>query len=102
MKPIILLKATSSRGAQMGRPNVLPENRNAKGKLRLVRLKWVDGDYDQGGAYWGRGPGREYIYHAVGDLDGEEFTTRIFVRCASRTDAKSFVRLLLPNVTFYR
>ncbi len=84
----------------MGRRDTLPENRNAKGKLRLVRLRWVDGAYDQGGAYWGHIPGN-FIYHAKGDLEGEEFTTELFVRAKTRKDAKAMIREKLANVTFW-
>lgn len=101
MTRITLPKAYSSRGAQMGRPNSLPENRNATGKLRLVRLKWVDGDYDEGGAYWGGGSG-DWIYCATGNLDGEEFTTWVFVRASDREEAKDAVRSKVPNASFYR
>jgi hypothetical protein len=82
-------------GAPMGRPNVLPEDRNAKVKLRLVRLRWVDGDYDQGGVYWGN-PGGSSIYWAT---DG---ATDVFVRAKSRVEAKVQVLHHLPNARFYR
>lgn len=90
-------------GSQMGRRDTLPENKQAKGKLRLVRLRLTDGDcYDSGGAYWGSGFGQSAIYHAKGDLDGEEFTTELFRRAKSRAEAKAMIRETLPNVTFYR
>jgi len=40
-------------GSQMGRRNVLPDDRSEPCKLRLARLRLVDGGYDQWGAYWG-------------------------------------------------
>src|ERR1035441_2568759 len=58
-----LSKACSSRGADMGRPNRLPSDILAPIKLRMERLKWVDGDYDAGGSYWGGGSG-DFIYCA--------------------------------------
>jgi hypothetical protein len=82
-------------GAPMGRPNVLPEDRNAKVKLRLVRLQWIDHDYDQGGAYWGN-PGGSSIFWAT---DG---ATDVFVRAKSRVEAKAQVLQDLPNARFYR
>lgn len=89
-------------GSQMGRRDTLPENKQAKGKLRLVRLGWHDGDYDKGGSYWGNSRDGSAIYHANGDLDGEEFTTELFRRAKSRAEAKAMIRETLPNVTFYR
>ena len=39
-------------GSQMGRRDVLPASTHPK--LRLERLRFVDGCYDRAGAYWGR------------------------------------------------
>jgi hypothetical protein len=107
-----LSNASSSRGAQMGRRNIIPDGMLSRfAKLHLVRLKWVDGDYDQGGAYWGgsvRVPDPRvktvrgvymaltYIYWAYND-EGIE----IFVRAIDRPAAKSKVRELLPNARFF-
>lgn len=90
-------------GAMMGRRDQLPQVRSAPGKLRLVRLRWCDGDYDEGGAYWGGGRG-DFVYWAKGDLEGEEFTTEVFVRARSRDGAKKLIResVGLVNVRFYR
>jgi len=82
----------------MGRPNILPENRKATGKLKYRPLKWVDGDYDEKGAYWGNN-GRDSIYFFFGDLDGEDLTTQIFIRAVSIQDAKDKVLEILPAVT---
>ncbi len=93
-------------GSQMGRRDTLPENRNGAIKLRMVRLRWTSGDYDEGGTYWGapsaRSPMFTWIYRAMGEMDGEEFTTEIFTRAGSRVEAKAKVRALLPMATFYR
>ena len=85
-------------GSQMGRRDTLPDDRTAPCKLRLVRLRWVDGDYDAGGAYWGNSGGTS-TYRALGDAG--EVRAEIFVRASSRDDAKAQVRALLPNVRFY-
>jgi hypothetical protein len=90
------LPEVSSRfGAPMGRKNTFPSNRAIAIKLRLIRLRWVDGDYDEGGAYWGN-PGRSFIYWAFG---GE---TSVFVRAGKRAEAKGKVLGQLPNARFYR
>jgi hypothetical protein len=82
-------------GAQMGRQNVLPEYPNNPTKLRLVRLRWVDGDYDVGGAYWGNS-GATSIYWASGD------GCQVFVRAAGRDEAKELVREKVPGAKFFR
>jgi len=82
------------RGAQMGRPNILPQDIKAAIKLQMVRLKWIDGDFDAGGAYFGGGRG-DFIYcaYAAG--------VQIFVRSANRNDAKAEIRAFLPNARFF-
>lgn len=86
-------------GSQMGRRNILPENRSEPCKLRLERLRFVDGDYDQWGAYWGNN-GCNSVWCAWGDC--EEIQAFVFVRAISRNEAKELVREKLPQVKFYR
>lgn len=85
-------------GSQMGRRNELPADANEPVKLRLERLRFVDGDYDQWGAYWGGGPDALPIYCAWGDAS--ETQVRVFVRAQDRVAAKANVLKLLPNATF--
>jgi hypothetical protein len=67
-------------GAPMGRQSYgTPEN--AEGKIRLFEVNLDSGGYDDGGAYWGRSPGRA-LYCATDDRD-----YRQFVRAASRPHA---------------
>ena len=43
---------------------IVNAHREAQGepeKLHLQRLRWVDGDYDTGGAYWGSGNGTSFL-----------------------------------------
>jgi hypothetical protein len=96
---LVLENACSYRGADMGRANRLPEDLLAKGKLRVTRLKWVDGDYDEFGAYWGN-TGKDDVYCAWGDIG--ETAVRIFVRADARDVAKHEVNNVMPNVSFYR
>lgn len=84
------------RGARMGRLDTLPEDPKAPVKLRLERLKWYDGDYDAGGAYWGGGSGSD-IYCAW-TPEG----TEVFVRAVNRHQAKTQVKAVLPGAIFYR
>lgn len=86
-------------GSQMGRRDELPDDRAINVKLHLSQLRWVDGGYDQGGAYWGYVPG-QHIYVAHGD--GPEFQIRVYVKCYDRIYAKNQIRKLLPNARFYR
>ncbi len=94
------LPNVSSRfGAPMGRRNLLPDDIACTCRLHLVRLRWVDNDYDQGGAYWG-GPTAGTPYSAIYWAYDE--AVQIFVRSGSRQDAKDAVRKSLPNAKFYR
>jgi len=91
------------KGAKMGRPNRLPQDVTAPIKLRMERLKWVDQDYDQGGAYFGGGNG-DYIYCAwcVPQTPSHPLPlVQVFVRAISRKDAKSLVRAKLPKARFF-
>lgn len=94
-----LRNACSTRGASMGRADTLPENPAAPIRLSLVRLEWHDGDYDAGGAYWGRTPGT-WIYRAIGDAD--EIVAEIFARAGSREEAKEKILRRVPGATFFR
>jgi hypothetical protein len=89
-----LPKVNCSRGAPLGRPNILPIDTNRPIKLHLQKLEWV-GDYDQGNCYWGNSAGTS-IYWA----NHEE--AELFVRASSRKMAKELVIKTLPNATFYR
>ncbi len=84
-------------GSKMGRSTELPENTRAPHKLHLERLQWVDGDYDQGGAYWGN-TGKDDIYCAWSNDDERIY---IYTRAASVEQAKQNVHNILPLVTFY-
>lgn len=96
MKQLTLPLAASSYGAQMGRPNELPQNVLAPIKLRMSRLQLVDADYDRWGAYWGAG--KKDVYCAW----NREERVKVFVRGMSRTEAKQNVQEILPNAKFFR
>lgn len=85
-------------GAPMGRPDITPDHNNPI-KLHLRKLRWVDGDYDEGAAYWGYVRG-EHIYRAVGY--GKEELNELFVRAKSREDARKQVLEVFPRAKFYR
>jgi hypothetical protein len=89
-------------GSQMGRRDCLPEDTTTPQKLRLERLRFVDGDYDSGGAYWGSGPQGSALYCAY---NGEcEVFVRTYGRgsfATSRAAAKAKVRESLPAAKFY-
>ena len=104
MNKLVLPSGSSNRGAQMGRSNILPTDENVAVKLQMEKLKWVDGDYDQFGAYWGGGTG-DNVYCAFGEWSryGYSFQeVKVFVRAKSRNEAKELVREYLPNCLFYR
>ncbi len=82
-------------GSRMGRRDKLPLVRSAPCKLRIKALKWVDGDYDQSGAYWGYTPG-DTIYCAW-NADG----VQVFIRAKSLAEALNAVCEAIPGATFY-
>jgi len=91
-----LANGTSQWGAAMGRCDHITEP-DAPIKFHLVKLRWVDGDYDQGGAYWGCG---DPIFHAWGD--GLEEEQEMFIRAPSRFHARLMVCKEFRNARFYR
>lgn len=96
MSKLVLENVSSPRGAPMGRRDQLPDDTTKPVKLRLERLRWVDGDYDSGGAYWGHTPGAT-IFCAWND-DG----VRMYTRAASRSDAKANFISLVGGARFYK
>jgi hypothetical protein len=100
-----LSQLNCSRGAPMGRPNSLPSVREVPVKLSLRRLKFVDGCYDAGGAYWGlpenlwRATGFA-IYPGKSNIASEP--VEIFIRASTRENARATGKTMLPNCHFYR
>ena len=85
------VNVSSKYGAPMGRrSDCKPEE--LCGKVHLRYMPMVDGDYDQGGAYWG-GVRGSYMFCAW-----NEQGTEVYFRAPNRAAAKA----LLPNCTFYR
>ena len=66
-------------------------------KLCLRKVPFIDGCYDQGGAYWGS-PANLWV--AWGD-DGDEVNA-IYIRADTRADAKRQILEHRANATFYR
>ena len=81
-------------GAPMGRSDSYPDDRNAAIALEIERLIWVDGDYDQGGCYWGHVEG-DYIWRFTGS-DGEN-RVEVFIRARTETEALAKLGEDLPN-----
>lgn len=79
-------------GAPMGRPTF---SDGTPTRARLSRMRLVDGDYDQGGAYWG-GPGPIYW------LRDDAGTVQDFIRAGSRHEAAAVVAEDYPEVTLLR
>lgn len=88
-------KGYSSRGADMGRGTWLNEDSYSK-PCHLQRLRYVSGDYDTGGAYWGGGNG--FIYCAF----NVETNTYLFTRAHSRESAKGLLIERFPGLRFFR
>jgi hypothetical protein len=88
-------------GAPMGRPNQDADDRTLPIKFHLTRMRWVDGDYDAGGAYWGNSGGTS-IYQAEGDCEEEGIVVEVYYRAATREDAKAKVLKDYPKARFWR
>ena len=88
--------ASSSRGAQMGRPDFIPFNLSNR-KFYLNKLKMVDGAYDEGGAYWGMGTPVYWAHNAETDSN----FCQVFFRAKDRKDAKAILTSRVPNATFF-
>lgn len=97
-KPPALPSGVSSRGAQMGRRDNTNEI-DLPQKFFLYALQWVDGDYDEGGAYWGYTRGT-HIYRAW--APGVDEPQEMFIRAKSRHEAKIKVINEFPLAKFYR
>ena len=78
-------------GAPMGRR----EFGTPEGKAQLFRVKMVDGDYDDGGAYWGGRPS-EPLY-CLRSLESEHF-----FRARSRREAAGKAREQFPDLKLLR
>ncbi len=97
-KPPELSKGYSQYGAQMGRRDNI-EDPDAPVKFHIIMMKLVDGDYDQGGAYWGCDPSQP-MWRAIGE--DEDMVNEMFIRARTRDEAKASVLKAFPNARFYR
>lgn len=80
---------SSKWGAPMGRCNQCD---GVAEKLHLQKVKFVDGDYDAGGAYWGGGKDSDPLWCAFSPEDTEnKEPVMIFVRANSWAEAKEKV-----------
>ena len=110
MNAIKLRKACSERGADMGRPTFLPNDRSVAVRLRLVRMRLDSGGYDSGGAYCGCRiyPNKIYWAESIEDYELGMYdrppvgTVELTVDATSRAEAKNKISDLLPNAKFYR
>ncbi len=80
-------------GAQMGRRTIMDD---PTAKVRLFRIRFVDGDYDDGGVYWGGSVEAGPVYCARGE------GVQLFLRAPDRDEAKARVSADHPGLKFYR
>jgi hypothetical protein len=99
-----LAESGNGYGASMGRKGNVVETAYPV-EFEVCRLQWVDGDYDQGGAYWGRtfkdrrtNSGGDFIFRFEGESANE--IEEMFVRAMSVREAMDEVRATYPNATF--
>lgn len=92
-----LSNVSSPRGAPFGRPDCHPvgDRRTVKPVLLLERLRFEDGDYDQGGAYWGA---PATVWRIYGEVD--EGVIDFFRRATSRSEAEAAALKAYPLATF--
>lgn len=93
-----LPNVSSKFGAPMGRSSHIPEIGASPVNLFVQKLEWVDGDYDQGGAYWGAGTSLGDVWWAHGDF-GDDIV-HAFVRGRRLLDAKQAILRLVPTALF--
>jgi hypothetical protein len=78
-------------GAPMGRRDYV---HNPEAEVELFRVRMVDGDYDDGGAYWGGGRDTPPLFCARDD-QGE---VQVFYRAKDREEAKQFLLEAYPDL----
>jgi hypothetical protein len=93
-------KGCSKYGADMGR---MSQTQGEPERLHLQKMRFVDGAYDTGGAYWGMGTPL-YCAFTQSFVNGEDESIRVFARANSRAEAKLKVLEMLPDGawTFYQ
>lgn len=77
------------RGAPMGRSTFGEAREVSNGRIELFRVRFVDGDYDDGGAYWGGYPSLSLYCARTGDGS----TYRNFARAKSRKEAAEIMEI---------
>lgn len=90
-----LSEAGSSYGASMGRSGNAVDTEFPV-VFEIERLEWVDGAYDQAGAYWGRSD-NDYIYRAVGE--SADAVEEMFIRAKTLSEAKATLIETYPNAS---
>ena len=83
-------------GAPLGRFDRLTDFAS---RLHLERVPFIDGDYDQGGAYWGGYPSLP-LYCAWND--GANGMQACYTRAKDRQAARAGVLARYPGAKFYR
>lgn len=87
---------SSSRGAPMGRDHFCECDTSL---VYLFRVHAVDGDYDDGGAYWGFGPGAGPLWCA---RDRRRDTkVQLFVRARKVEEAAKQIATQYPRLRIY-
>jgi hypothetical protein len=84
--------ASSKYGASMGRTDQPPDEETEDLVLYVQRIKFVDGDYDAGGAYWGGG---SRLYCAF----NRDCTVMVFLRENSLKEAVAEALKRCPGMT---
>lgn len=98
MKPYEV-KVDSKYGARMGRRSDISAALNGR-CVHVDRVKFVDGDYDKGGAYWGGGRDSDPVFCAYSDDEYERvvYYFRTSDLRKARRIIKDFGATIIPAV----
>lgn len=91
-----LVNVGSKRGAPMGRTSIFNTMPNHPVELTVIKVKLVDGCYDEGGAYWGMNSveaGKLYRLHS-------EYGDDFFLRAKDRKQVCQKALAVYPLATF--
>ena len=93
----------SSRGAPMGRLHFcIPGWEAVVDRCYLFRVNMVDGDYDDGGAYWGGPPSLPLYCVRNNKRDAAGIYVQLFYRAATRDAAKRMALADHRSLVFFR
>lgn len=90
----------------MGMSNILPLDKSAVLKYRMVKTPIDSGGYAENGAYFGLHRDPLYYAESVDEVELENISTKgkatFYVRVSSREEAKATIINKVPGAKFFR